>query len=390
MAPAKYGFPASSALQRPGENYGWAIKGIFFIALISMLNLASGFIIPVVMAFLLFFVFAHLRRVLVRRGVPVWLIGTAILIALIFGIIAISALLIAPATQFLNDIPQISGKLEAKLDSLRGSVDMIDAAIRQFHVSPEMSPDNVSGNAVLSLVSATPELMGQVIFVLVLLFFLILSGDLLYLRIVQSFDTMGDKRAAYRALRDIEDSLGQYLGAISVINALLGLAVGLVMWALGMPSPAMFGILAFLLNYVPYLGAVAGIGLATLVALLSFPGVVWPLLVGSAYLTLTTVEGQIITPYFVSRRLQMNPVFIFMSITLGAYIWGAIGMVVAVPLMVVISVIADHVPSMHKFGNFLAGEDPLPIDLEAHPEDGVETPSEMPDTGEALPALTPT
>lgn len=346
--------------QEPNRALTRACVFIAIIIGIAALSVARSFMIPVILAFLLFFVFAKLRRALVRRGIPAGIVGGLI----VFGLVLITGVVVmavaAPASQLLDRIPEFTGKLESKVLGLRGSFSILDAAVGQLRGNGDPESAVVRSTAFISVVTAMPDLVGQLFFVLCLLFFLILCGDLLYLKIVQSFDKLSDKRAAYQALRDMEDSLGQYLGTITIINAGLGLAIGLAMWALGMPSPVVFGVMGFLFNFVPYLGAVGGALIATFVALMSFTGIGFPVLVGLVYMSLTTMEGQFITPYYVSRRLQMNPVVVFSVIAMGAYLWSIVGMVVAVPLLVVVSVIAGHVPALRKFGNFLSGEAPAP------------------------------
>lgn len=242
----------------------------------------------------------------------------------------------------------------------------------QQQIQVQVAPPTIS--PLMSILSVGPGIGGQFVFTLVLLFFLISSGDLLYLKVVQSFDSMKDKRGAYLALREIEDSLGAYLGAITIINACLGICIGLAMWAWGMPSPILWAVVAFLLNYIPYLGAIGGVLASVIVAILTFDDLLTPLLVGGTYLTFTAIEGQLVTPTFVSRRLQMNEVVVFLTVALWAWLWSVIGMVVAVPLLVVLRVLSDHIPGMEKFGNFLAGEQPpeLEDDDEDHARDLVE------------------
>ena len=227
------------------------------------------------------------------------------------------------------------------------------------------------------LVSMGPAIVSQLFFTLIFLFFLLASGDLLYLRIVQSFGALKEKRTAYEALREIENSLGNYLGAITIINVGLGVASGLAMWALGMPSPLLWGIAAALLNYVPYIGAAIGYVGAFVVALVVFDDVWWALLIGGVYFGLTAIEGQFITPYFVSRRLQLNTVVVFLTVALWAWLWSVLGMVVAVPMLVVMRVLADHIPGLEKFGNFLAGEEP-PAIVDDEPEDQDKAPQPAP------------
>lgn len=346
----------------------WAIIGIFMILAFSAIAAGRDFLMPVTMAVLLFFVFTPLRRFAERRGVPDALtaLGITLSILLTVGVIAYAAS--GPLSRAMNNMPVISQQLEQKFDSVRDSLTGLRDAARRIEEAQEVAAEQdgqptikveQQGETTLgTMLKMTPLLLGQVLFTMILLFFMIASGDLLYLKIVQSFDRMRDKRGAYLALRGIEDSLGNYLGAITIINAGLGLAVGLAMWAWGLPGALLFGIGAFVLNFIPYLGAILGVVISGLVALIVMPGVFWPAMVALSYLTLTSLEGQIITPYFVSRRLQMNTVVVFLAVALWAWLWSVLGMVIAVPVLVVMRVLAEHVPGWEKFGNFLAGDEP--------------------------------
>ena len=134
----------------------------------------------------------------------------------------------------------------------------------------------------------------------------------------------------------------------------LGVAVALMLWFLGMPSAIVFGVLAFLLNFVPYLGAFAGIVVAMSVALASFDGPGWSLVVGLLYLGLTSIEGQLITPYFVGRSLQLNTVVVFVAVSFWAWLWSAVGMLVAVPLLVAVNTFCEHIDGLKGLGKFLS------------------------------------
>jgi predicted PurR-regulated permease PerM len=366
----RFGGEAGTSSRRMAD---WAVIGIFLILAFGAIAAGRDFLMPVTMAALLFFVFTPLRRFNQRRGIPD--VATAAIVTL--GILIVVAVIAYAASGPINSaaerLPTISSQLEQKFQRVRESMqDFRDAAQRiddaqsveqeDASAEPRITVERDEDSTFETVVKLTPQLVGQVLFTLFLLFFMIASGDLLYLKIVQSFDTMRDKRSAYLALREIEDSLGSYLGAITVINACLGFAVGLAMWAWGMPGPILFGIGAFLLNYIPYLGAIAGVGISAVVALVVLPGLFLPMMVAGTYLALTSVEGQLITPYFVSRRLQMNTVVVFLSVALWAWLWSVIGMVIAVPVLVVMRVLAEHVPGWEKFGNFLAGEEPPAIE----------------------------
>ncbi|MFN3525728.1 MAG: AI-2E family transporter, partial [Paracoccus sp. (in: a-proteobacteria)] len=259
----------------------WAVIGIFLILAFSAVAAARDFLMPVTMALLLFFVFTPLRRLAERRGVPDGLtaLGVTFGILLLVGVIAYAAS--GPLTRAVNNMPLISAQLEQKFENVRDSLgDLRDVARR---IDEAQQVDDTTATATMirveqggettlgAFLKTTPLLLAQIMLTLVLLFFMIASGDLLYLKIVQSFDRMRDKRAAYLALRRIEESLGNYLGAITIINAGLGFAVGMAMWAWGMPAPLLFGIGAFVLNFIPYLGAITGVIISTLVALIVMP-----------------------------------------------------------------------------------------------------------------------
>jgi len=404
----------------PNWAPGWAVIGIFIILLFASLMLARVFLMPLTMAILLYFVFAPLRRRLGRLGVPPAITASGVTLGLIGVIFAIGLVLSGPASDLVRGAPQISDRLEEKfgglrerISDMRGFLKRIDGGgdeegedpLRQRSVAsslgleelppaeeeedaPEEEEDLVpvdSTNLIMSIASSTPALLGQIGFVLLLLFFMLASGDLLYLKIVQSFATMSQKRRAYAALRQIEDSLGSYLGTITIINAGLGIAIGLAMWWWGMPAPAMFGVGAFLLNFIPYIGLILGMVMATAIALVTMDGFLTPMLVGATYAALSSIEGQLITPYSVSRRLEMNTVVVFITVALWAWLWSVAGMIVAVPMLVVFRVLCDHIPGLERLGNFLGGDNPPPLGPEGDEirgEDGI------PNTGdEAAPGM---
>lgn len=356
----------------------WAVIGIFLILSFAAIAAGRDFLMPVTMALLLFFVFTPLRRLARRRGVPDGATAAVVTLGILALVAVIAYAASGPVNRAAENIPTISSQLEQKFQRLRESMRDLQEAAQKIDEAQEVDEDSPAqptitveeedSSTLETVVRLTPQLLAQVLFTLVLMFFMLASGDLLYLKIVQSFDSMRDKRTAYLALREIEDSLGSYLGAITVINAGLGLAVGLTMLAWGMPGALLFGLAAFLLNFIPYLGAIAGVTISAVVALVVMPGLFWPAMVALSYLLLTSLEGQIITPYFVSRRLQMNTVVVFLAVALWAWLWSVIGMVIAVPVLVVMRVLADHVPGWGKLGNFLAGDAPPPLDDEDEDE----------------------
>lgn len=374
-------FPSRGDAKTQRSSHSWAVIGIFIILFGAVIAQARNFLMPVTLAILLFLVFVPVRRWLWRKGIPPVVTASGVTLLLVVFVAVMGTLLVQPARDLITDMPRISAELEDKLRDLRDSLtalkhaaDKIDEISESASSSgPSIVTKEDSGGMIGTLTTYVPGFFSQLLFTLLLLFFLLASGDLLYLKIVQSFDSMRDKRRAYLALREIEDRIGNYLGAITLINICLGLAIGTAMYLIGMPSPAMFGALAFLLNFIPYIGMMIGVTIITAVALVSFDGYYPALIAAGSYVFMNSVEGQIITPYFVSRRLRMNTVVVFLSVALWAWLWSIIGMIVAVPLLVVIRVLSEHIPALEKFGNFLGDTrpaEPEEVD-EADPEETV-------------------
>ncbi len=345
-------------LRRMRSMPRWAGIGLFIYATVFTLSYAKSFFVPVVLACLLALVFSPVRRVFDRRGIPSALTSFVIVLLLLAGLFALVGALSLPVTDWVERAPEISRQVRDQLSQMSAAVSGLFDAIDRLNSMrmPDQDVERVAvsgGSPALDFATVVPAFLAQFVFTLVLLFFLLASGDMFHEKIVHIMPTFGDKRRAVKAARDIERKLSRYLLTITIINACLGLAVGLAMWLMDLPSPAVFGIIAFLFNYVPYLGAVAGIVLASAVALVSFDGMWWAPAVGAVYLALTSLEGQIVTPYFVGRNLRLNTVVVFLAVTFWAWLWSAVGMVVAVPLLAALRTIASHVDGMRGLSDFL-------------------------------------
>ena len=354
----------------------WAVIGIFIILLVGAISVARDFLMPVVSALVLFLVFMPMMRRARRIGIPRPLASAGIVISMVLVLSVIVVSLRGPAVQIIDNFPEISHQVGRKLGDVLDQFKQLDKAVGEAMqtddtpaapapapAAPQQEPaqpfslTDLGGSNVVSVFMTAPTILAQILFTAVLLYFLLASGDMFYLKIIQSFASMRDKRNAYRVLRRIEAGLGDYFGAITLINAVLGVAVGIAMWLLGMPVPVMFAVLTFVLNFIPFVGAILGVGIVAAVSLLWFEGFAQPALVVAAFLVLTGIEGQVITPLMVSRKMQMNTAVLFVAVAFWAWLWSVMGMLVAVPLMVAIRVIAEHVPGLAMVANFLSGED---------------------------------
>ncbi|MFG6538530.1 AI-2E family transporter [Sulfitobacter sp. CS16] len=351
----------------------WPQVTLAVLALVAAVVLGRTFIMPVFLAFLLALTFSPIRRFLQRRRVPPPVSALLFVSALAVGFGALALVLSGPIQQYVADRETIAADVERKLRGVSEVIEKVAEASDEVQEVAEggqsdaetAAPSDeepqevvVQGPSVLSQTLTTaPSVMGQIIFTLVLFFFLTASGDMFHEKLVQTASTFKDKKRAIQISHDIERKLSRYFLTITVINAGLGVSVGLALWGLGMPNPLLFGVLAFALNYIPFLGAIAGVLLAFFIAVISFDTLSSALFVAGVYLGLTTIEGQFITPYAVGRSLKLNPVLVFIAVAFWGWAWSVIGMFIAVPALIVLRVFSDKIPALEGLGIFLSGSE---------------------------------
>jgi predicted PurR-regulated permease PerM len=319
-----------------------AILGIFLLLLIGFLYLARSFMLPVFAAVLIGTTIAPVVKAAARRGIPSW--ATAlVIVVLIATAFAIGVTLLAgPFREWIDRAPEIGATLKSKLyvfdrifDAFRQLEDVLfvhDGAIKVAE----------GGNVVMPVVAAlTPAASEFVLFFGTLIFYLI--GQLqMRAHLISMLPTRDAKLRLLKIFNDIEHNLAGYLAVYTVINVCLGTAVTLGAWVIGLPNPLIFGVLAMLLNYVPYIGPAIVTVVLFVVGLVSFPTLGYALVAPLSFVVLTTVEGQFITPAIMGRRLTLNPLLIFLSLGFWTWMWGPLGAFLAVPLAIVALVTFNH------------------------------------------------
>ena len=332
------------------------------LAIFVICFFARDLILPILLGFLIALTLSPLTRGLGRIGVPHWISAV--------GLIAILTALVTTAVYFgsgriaiwMQELPAMGRELQFKLSGIFRQIETVRQAGEDVAEMTGQSGANAPTevvvqqptilNTALDTLSTTGTTMAVA---LVLAVFLLASGDLFYIKLVQSFDTMSGKKNALSAIYDIERKVSHYLLTIAMINAGLGTLVGLWLTLLGLPYGWLFGIGAFLLNFLPYLGAMIGVAVVAASAILAFEDIGYALLCPLGYFAMTTIEGNFVTPMALGRSLKMNTVAVFLTVVLWAWLWGIPGALVAVPFLVVFKVVADHVDRLKIVGNFLGG-----------------------------------
>ena len=213
---------------------------------------------------------------------------------------------------------------------------------------------NHSGVISKFFLSQTPDFLAQALTMVILLYFLLAYDGLFLGKLIKAMPRLQDKKRALTIAREIESSISKYLVTVTCINAGLGTAVGVAVGLLGMPNPLLWGVMAMVFNFVPYLGATVGIISMTLAAVLSFDSLTWALIFPTTYLAIAIIEGNFITPMILGHSLTVNPIVILIALMFWGWMWGIPGAMLAVPILATFKIFCDHVQPLAPIGEFLS------------------------------------
>lgn len=340
--------------------------GLILLVLLAMvLYFAKDVILPLLMGVLLSLTLSPLVRSLKRRGIAPFVSALALILIIAIVISGTVFLVSGPVSDWISQAPQLGAELRQKLQMLASSVAVVQEATDQVEQitagssDPSVQKVAIQSPGLLSLaVSNVLSVSATALVTLVLALFLLASGDLFYVKLIDAFPRFGDKKRALRIVYGIEHSVSHYLLTVTMINIGLGAVIGIVMWLLGMPQPFVWAIVGVLLNYLPYLGPIFGSALAAVVAIVTFDNLAYAALAPASFMLATSIEGQFLTPVILGRRLELNTVSVFVTVVFWGWIWGIAGAFMAVPFLVCLKVICDNVASLATLGNFLGAAAP--------------------------------
>jgi predicted PurR-regulated permease PerM len=347
------------ALRDRVEIRSLSITGLFVLAAFYTLYFAREFFLPILLAVLLDFLLSPLIRGLKRARIPEPL-GAAIVILALLGSAGLAVYgLLDPAKEWAAKLPDSMRKAEDRLRSLRTPVEEVSKTAEQVEEAtkvnePETPEVVVRGPSLTErLFGTTQTLVAGFVEVIILLYFLLAAGDLFLQKLIKVLPQFRDKKKAVAIARETEASISTYLVTITLVNLALGLSVAGVMYLLGMPNPLLWGALAALVEFIPYLGATALIAVLSLAGLMTFEQIGHALLVPAAYLAVNILQSQFISPLILGRRLTLNPVAIFVGLVFWWWIWGIPGAFIAVPLLATFKIFCDHIEALAPIGEFL-------------------------------------
>jgi predicted PurR-regulated permease PerM len=312
-----------------------ATIGIFLLLLTAALDLARTLLLPLVSALVFALMFGPLQVAAERHRVPAWAFALGCVVGLV-GLINLAIILTAaPLIEWLGRAPDIAASLGDKLRILAAPFSAVRDLQRAITPDAAKVGMNIEVTTFIqpALAFLTPAL-GELVVFLAALFFFLVGRTQLRSHFVLFFTTKEARLSALRILNEIEDNLTRYIATAGAINLCVGLVVGCATYFIGLPNAPMWGVFAFALNFLPYVGPLI-ITIALFIAgLVVFPTLGQALIAPALFVGFATLEGHFITPNIVGRRLALSPVLVFVALVFWTWLWGPMGALLSTPLLI--------------------------------------------------------
>jgi predicted PurR-regulated permease PerM len=344
----------------PVDVHSRVLIAILVLLSLAVLKAASAFFVPLVLALLLQAVLTPLVRGLARLWIPRPVGAAIVLITFLGSVIFAVYSLWGPAAVWMSKAPESLGRIERQLRGVKKSVADVSKTTEQVDKITTLGAEEKTQKVEVKepglgkfVLSQTQEFLVVAGIMFGLLYFLLASGDLFLRKLVNVLPRFEDKKLAVEISHQIEHDISRYLFTITFINCIFGTAVGFGLFLIGLPNPVLFGIMAAVLNFIPYVGAIVGIATVTLAAALMTEEMTAMLLAPGLYWALNLCEEYILRPVVMGRRLTLNPVVIFVWLVFWGWMWGIAGALMAVPMLAVFKIICEHIEPLAPIGEFL-------------------------------------
>jgi predicted PurR-regulated permease PerM len=340
------------------------------LAVLYTLHIAQAFILPIVLAVLLNLLLSPVVQLLRRYLRVPEALGAGVVILVFIGVLVFGVYRLTPAASaWVARAPESLATLQRRIQPLRQPVEKVSKAAEQVEQATDLDKKTpqveIKGPSLTKQVfGGTTAALSTLLVIIFLTYFLLASGDLFLHKLVAVLPQLKDKKTAVRIVRETQTQVSLYLVTSTMINTGVGIATGIALALVGMPNPVLWGVVAGVLNFVPYIGGLVNTIILTLAAFLTFEDTSRALLVPIVFTAINILEGNLITPMIMGRRMRLNTVAVFIGLIFWWYLWGIPGAILAVPMMAAIKIACDHIATLAPIGEFLAedtrGSDPTP------------------------------
>jgi predicted PurR-regulated permease PerM len=367
--------PEPSAIRMPVDVRSAALTLIAALALIVMLQYAQAMIIPIVLAVLVSYALEPVVAWLARMRLPRPLGAAVVLLLLVGGTCSLLYALRGEANAIIEQLPQAARHVRQSLESRpkpAGAIQQVQKAATELQkaadaaaptpapppqgvtrVQVEPPPFAISDYLVWGSIGIATAI-GQTVLILFLVFFLLASGDLYKRKIVKmAGPSLSKKKITVQILADIDRQIEWFLFVQALTSGVVALATWLAFRAIGLEQAAVWGLMAGIFNSIPYFGPVLVTGGTAAVGYIQFGSIRMAVIVAGVSLVITSLEGFFLTPWLTSRAARMNAVAIFVGLLFWGWVWNVWGMLLAVPMLMVLKAVSDHVDDFKPIGELL-------------------------------------
>lgn len=314
----------------------------------ALLYFGHAAFVPVAFSVLFALVLSTPVEALHRYGMPRSLGATLMLILVLAAVGLTLRAVWAPARAWINAVPHTIEIVERKVGPLAEALErhyQPASPTRAAGTSPSLLIEEFEMRASGMLLVATPAIVACVVTIVILTLFLLTGGAPMTARLAGTLMSEGKSMKALHVVEAVRSEVGRYYATIALINLGLGAATSGVTLLLQLPNPLLWGAMATLLNFLPYVGSTITLLVLTVVSLATFDSIGHVIAVAGSFLVLVTIEGQIVEPLLVGRRLKLSPIVVLLALWFGGWFWGISGVLLAIPFLVALKVVAEHVPN---------------------------------------------
>jgi predicted PurR-regulated permease PerM len=330
-----------------GNTARFSLVFIGLVVLVSAMMAGKGLLMPVSLAIIVGLMFGPVADRLERRGIPPGISAAIVVFGFIGLILASIAAFAVPLSEWGARGPLIWEKIKTTIADLREPLAALSGLQDQFKTvlggSSAVEVAVADGNPVTDIAFIAPAILGEILVFLVSLYFYLATRDGIRMSVLSLVVSRKLRWRAAHVFRDVESKVSRFLLSITFLNIGVGVVMTIVTWWLGLPSPLLWGALAFFLNYIPYVGPAVMIAILLAVGLATQTGWVAILAPSAFYLLLNFVEGQVVFPALVGRLVSLNPFLVFLSILFWIWAWGPFGALMAVPSLLIAQSLLSHI-----------------------------------------------
>lgn len=332
---------------------------LLVLAVLYTLVLAQSLIIPLVLAIFIGLGLNPVVALLARWRIPRSLAALVLLVGIGFGIGTGVNMLAQPATQWLQRAPTALHHITLKLKPLTQRINKASQATRSMagdkgSARPPAAASTDTGSfTAWDVLQMTPRVLASVLTVTLLVFFFLIYGDEMLRRLVEISPTFRKKRHNVTLIRNIQFQVSRYLLTTTLINLSLGVLTSAWLWWMGISDPMLWGGIAALVNFIPYVGAITMTLLLTVVGLLQFHSPLHGLLPAAGFACLTIAEGNFITPLILGQSMRLSPVAILIWLLIWGWMWGIPGVLLAVLMLTSVKLITEQLPNWRWFSDIV-------------------------------------